>query len=516
MEKQARKALVGATVLAALAGVLQLGIMLWARHEMTQAETLVALHSVMFARTGQLYYDLNRYPFTVSPYMPIFHCASVVMEWLGAPPLAAGRLLAAASALGIILLSWALLGICTPHRYARWTGTLLVAINANLWAWGTVGQVDVPGVMFSLAGLYQYARYRRDGQVFSLVWAGFWVFMGIYCKQTMIASAAVITVTLAWRDPRRAFWFALAVGGIALGGALALNVSTGGRFFDNTIRANINPLSMNKIRSQLEYLALAGGSLIVIAGAGLRHAWREGDLLYVYLAAAAGVFALTAGKIGADLNYQLELFLALALCAGWTLDRLQFYPILFRGGQSNVTLLQLPLVLYAILNLGIGVKTLVSRIALEPVRRRELAELRPLLDNARGPVISMQLDPLLHALGRIDVEAELYAAPRYRTLSTAATDRLPAGSIPVGKGGLSDPEPIRRDLSEGRIPLVILLEDIFGPQSLTAAVEDLPTLPKVHLDAMRKRYRLARRVDGPLLDGDFLYEPIEGPARKAE
>ena len=488
--------------------------MLWARHEITPAETLVALHSVMFSRTGQLYYDLNHYPFIVSPYMPLFYVASVGLERLGAPPFAAGRLLSALATIGIIALARSLLGICVSNRYARWTGTLLVAITANLWAWGTVGQVDVAGVMFSLAALYQYARYRQDARPSALAWAELWLLTGLFSKQTMIAAPAAIVLTLARTNRRRAFWFALAVAGIALCGVLALNGFTAGRFFDNTVRANINPLSVTKVRMQLEYLAMVGGSLMAIAAAGARYGWRDREPLYVYLLTAAGVFALTAGKIGADLNYQVELLLALALCAGWTLDRIEFFPRLFRGDRSAITLLQLPLLLYVVVNLRIAAKTLAARVAIEPVHRQELAALRPLLENARGPVISMQLDPLLHVLGRVDAEHELYAAPRYR--APWADSRLPPGSVAVGKDGLSDPEPIRRDLENGRIPLVILYEDIFGPQLLTAAIEDLPTLPKAHLDAMRKRYRLVRRVPGSLLDGDFVYAPIESPESAAD
>ncbi len=510
MEKQTRKVLIAVGILAALAGILQLGVMVWARHEITPAETLVALHSVMFSQTGQLYYDLNHYPFIVSPYMPLFYVASAGLERLGAPPLAAGRLLSAFATIGIIVLAWSLLGIVVSNRYARWTGTLLVAITANLWAWGTVGQVDVPGIMFSLAAFYQYARYRRDARPAALAWAGLWVLTSLFFKQTMVSAAAAIVLTLAGTNLRRAFWFALAVGGIALGAVLALNSYTDGRFFDNTVRANINPLSVTKIRSQLEYLALTGGSLIAIAVLGVRQAWRDWEPLYVYLLAATGVFTLTAGKIGADLNYQVELLLTLGLCAAWTLDRLDFFPRLFRGDRSAIPLLQLPLLLYVVVNLGITAKTLVSRFLIEPLHRQELAVLRPLLENARGPVISMQLDPLLQVLGRIDAEPELYAAPRYRALW--ADSRLPPGSVTIGKDGLSDPEPMRRDLEDGKIPLVILYEDIFGSQPLTKAIEDLPTLPKVHLDTMRKHYRLMRRVPGSLLDGDYLYTPIKSPA----
>jgi hypothetical protein len=456
---------------------------------MTQAETLVALQAAMFAGTGQLYWDLNHYPFLVSPYMPLFFAASAGLDWLGAPPLAAGRWLSAASVLLIVWLSWKLLSLCTANFYARWIGTALVAVTANLWVWGTVGQVDVAGVMFSLAALYQYTRYENGGNAAALRWAGVFVVLALFCKQTLIAAPVAIALTLALSHFRRAVWFSVAVGGFLLGAVVAMNLYTEGRFFDNAVRANLNPFSTKKMSSQLEYFTLVAGSLVLIAAAGAGHAWRKRDLLlYLYLAAALGVFLLTAGKIGSDLNYQVEPLLALALCSAWTLDRLDFFPRLFRADRGAATLLQIPLMLYVVVNLGVTLKTLAERIMLEPVRREEYQALRPYLENVPGNVISLELDPLLHAHGRLDVEGELFAAPRYVVLS--------------------DPEPVRRDLLDGKIPVVILFEDIFGGKRWTDIIEDMPTLPEAHLDAIRKNYRLVARVPGALLDGVYVYRPV--------
>jgi len=55
---------------------------------------------------------------------------------------------------------------------------------------------------------------------------------------------------------------------------------------------------------------------------------------------------------------------------------------------------------------------------------------------------------------------------------------------------------------------VILFEDIFGTKRWTDTIEDLPTLPQAHLEAIRKNYRLVRQVPGALLDGVYLYQPI--------
>jgi hypothetical protein len=518
MERRTRAALIAITILAALAGVLQLGVAFWARLEMMQAESPVALHSLMFSRTGQLYYDLNRYPFIHSPYMPLFYIVSAGLQRLGLSPLASGRALAACSVIGIIALTWNLLSLCTFTRYACWVGTLLVAVTADLWAYGTVGRVDVPGIMFSMAAFYQYARFRKSKLPGSLVWAGFWVLVAIFFKQTMIAAAGAIILSLALTDLKRAFWFAAAVGGVTAGCVFALDTFTSGRFLDNTVRANITPLNAALISSQFEYLALVGGSSIVIAALGARLGWRGREPLYAYLAAAAGVFVLTAGKVGADLNYQIELLLALGLCAGWALDRCDFFPRLFRGDPGPVTLLQLPLLLYVVVNLGIATKTIVVRIADQPIRRQELAALRPYLESARGPVISVADDPLLQTIGKVEIEAELDGAPKFK--ASQPDNELLSGAASLTKRGLSNPEPIRRDLENGAIPVVILYQDIFNERPVSKATSEargghrfLPTLPKEHLDAIRKRYRLVRHVPGPFAEGDFIYKPIEQAAQ---
>src|SRR5882672_884796 len=156
----ARTVLLVFSFLAALIGALHLAVLVWARHEMSQVESFVAGHSLSFARTGHLYYDLNQYPFTVSAYMPLFYSASAVLDRLGLPPLLSGRFVSASALLVALFVCWRLLDVHVSNRYARWAGILLIASTANLWTWGTVGQVDWLGLMFSLAAFDQYSRYR--------------------------------------------------------------------------------------------------------------------------------------------------------------------------------------------------------------------------------------------------------------------------------------------------------------------------------------------------------------------
>jgi hypothetical protein len=382
----------------------------------------------------------------------------------------------------VVAPSWRILRLCTASRYAVWVGTLLVASTGNLLFWGTVGQVDLLALAFSLAAFYQYLDRR-------LVWAGLLLMLGAFTKQSMLAAGTSILLLLALENRRRAAWFALLVGvpGVAL--ALGLNHFTEGRFFDNTIWSHSNPFSWTKFLAHAKYLLLAAGGLVVIVLSGVRPK-RHGSSapLLVYLTAAAAVLALTGSKIGSDLNYQVETMALLGLCAAWTLDRLDFFDHCFRRDWAPVTLLQIPVLLHLVLNLAVSGRLALYRVAQEFARRDEFAQLEPYLQPGSSRVLSVQLDPLLRAGRTLEVEPLIY------TLLVDA--------------GLADSETVRRDLAEKKFDLVILYQNLFrsaaGPRN-----PELPSLPEAHLEEIRRHYRLVAHVPGALLEGDYLYRPIE-------
>ena len=67
-----RQALGCIAILVAIGLVASFAVALWARNALTPVEGIVALHSRMLSQGEGLYYDLNRYPFTISPYGPIY------------------------------------------------------------------------------------------------------------------------------------------------------------------------------------------------------------------------------------------------------------------------------------------------------------------------------------------------------------------------------------------------------------------------------------------------------------
>ena len=482
-----RKVLALATGLVAVLLAGQFVTMLVCRHEFQQVESIVAMQSSMLARGEGIYYDLQHYPFTVSAYGPVFYTLSAGLYRLGVPAPLGGRCLSFAALLGILVLVWRLLRLETSNRFAAWTGMLLIASSPMLMAWGTTGHVDVLGLFFSLAALYAYSVFRSGGGTHCLALAAVCLALAVFTKQTMVASGAAITILLFLENRKRAAVFAGATAGTVVVLALLLNHATGGRYFDNAILGNLNPFSAHKAVQQAQGLLSGAGCLMVLAAAGLGRAMR-GRLhpFYVYAGCAAAVLAVTAPKVGSDLNYQMELIIALGLSAAWALDQLGFGPEWFRSGLEGAALLGILPVLQLLLNLMLGSTYMLERWVHEGVRRDEMAQLQPYLRPASGRVLSVAMDPLLHARGRLDVEPLIY-------------------TLLVNSGRVR-PEPVERDLAGGRFALVLLFQDVFDA-SAAPLDREIPSLPETHLRAIRERYRLAAHIPGPYQNGDYLYVP---------
>jgi hypothetical protein len=195
-------------VLAAVAA--HIAVAFWARHEFSQVESIVALHANMLLHGEGLYYRLNAYPFTVSPYGPIFYVVSAGLHGLGVPVLLCGRLISVSALLAALHCAWRLLGLLVADPFARMAGMLLAASSTTLLYWGTVGQTDMLACAFSVAAFLNYSVWREQRTPRNLVVSGFCVVLAVFTKQTAIAAGATIALCLLVEDRRRAvYWITL-------------------------------------------------------------------------------------------------------------------------------------------------------------------------------------------------------------------------------------------------------------------------------------------------------------------
>lgn len=486
-----RIAVSAALGVAALALLIHVGVAVPARHSLTQVESIVAIHARMLAQGESLYSDLNSFPYTVSPYGPLFYGMSALLQTGGLEPLQAGRLISIIALLATLWLCYRLMAHWEIGELERRIGLALAASAGVIGNWGVVGQSDMLALAFSVAAIERYAAYEGRGDRRTLAAAGLFIVLAIFTKQSFIAAGAVICVALLLRERRRGWVFAAALAAAGVSLALGLQAWTAGGYLENALLANLNPFAWSKLGQHLQRFVLVAGGLAIVAGSALA---RRGNLLptlHLYTGFSLAVWLLTAPKIGSDLNYQLEPTLALCLAAAWSLQRLRFFELVARQDPGWVTLLQLPLLLHLALNVGVAVQSGIARVAREQMARQQLVNLAPWLEPARGRLLSVEIDPLLHVERPLEVEPLIY------TLLVGA--------------GVTDPAPLSRALQAGEFSTVLLYQDFDGAASPEAHPE-LPSLPPEQLEILRSRYRRIAHVPGPLLNGVYVYEPAVEPA----
>lgn len=477
------------TVLSALCILAYLAVMLRNRHELTLTESVVAAHSTMLAHDGTLYYDLKSYPYTVCGYPPIFYSLQAMLVRIGFPALLAGRIISFLAFLALIALCWRLVMIYTGNRYAAWLAAVLASSSVPLLDWGTTGVVDTLGVAFAVAAFYQFSRYyvRREN---TLAWAGLLAAAGFFTKQSMLAAPAAMFLLLLVRNRKTALLFGAALASSVAVVALGINHFTSGRLFGNTVYGMIQPYAPGKLMQHVTFILLVSGALIVAFLATLpRLARSKSNPLLVYFSFAWLLLAVMAPKVGSDANYHIEPTVLLIVCTAAGLAELKFFDLVFANSKSWITLLQTAVAVFLVMNYRVVVPDLITRVWRENQFRAEAARVAPYLRNASGPIFSVELDPVIRARGRIDVEPYIY------TLMVNA-HRI-------------DPEPMRQDLARSVMPVVILYEDTAHPiddQSL-----EIGRLIPSHEAELRQHYHLIEHIPGPYLDGVYVYLPNARP-----
>jgi len=480
-----RRALWLATFLTAAAILISGCIMLWTQNEYSAAESVVAAQSLMLVHDGTLYYDLNQYPYTVAGYMPVFYCLDAALIRLGVPAFAAGRIITLTAFLVLITTCWRLALLYTESRLIAWIGALLVASSPLMFLWSVMAQVDILAVSLAALAFYHFSRYYVRSEP-SLRRAAMFTLLALFTKQTMIAAPIAIFLLLLLRDRKKALVFGAVVAGVGGGLVLALNAALHGRLLQDTVQANMNPVNGWKLIVQLQYVGMLSGCMLLIVILSLRQLSRGRSLaLCVYAACTAAVFLITSGKVGSDSNYQLEMTVALAVCAAVGLHRLDFLPLYFSGSKRWITLLILPLTIHVINGYRALPNLVTSRIANELSARSQLEELRPYVQPSGGLVFSSDYSSMVRLRQRLDVEPLIYGL--------------------LVRAGAVDPEPVRRDLARGAFSTVILTEDAAQPQQ-TSFLEFI-VLPESQRAAIREHYRLVKHIPGPFQHELFVYQP---------
>jgi hypothetical protein len=286
----------------------------------------------------RMYGPIDRLPFIVFHYPPVYHLASRAVMAFGVDPLAAGRMVSvAATAVIAISIAW-LVAADLKGRVGRpavlmgaVTGALLPLSLRPVERWFDLMRVDMLAVALAFVGVVFAVRAERQPAWLALAMPAF--VLSVYTKQTELAAPASALAVLLMVRPRAGIFAGL--GGAILGlAALArLEWLTAGGFIRHMLYYNINTWSFHLLITNLRLVALYA-VLLAAAVVGLALAWLDrrapaaprspGTAEYTVIVPMVSVWLLlsiivllaTVGKTGSNVNYFIEPMCVCAVAVG--------------------------------------------------------------------------------------------------------------------------------------------------------------------------------------------------------
>jgi len=282
------------------------------------------------------YHSLDRPPWIVSSYPPLYPFLNGLLMSVTGPSLIPGRFIATAAFIGIIATSIGIL-----RKYS--VGISIALLSAGMmfvfpWGlrWAQVVRVDTLGIFFSILGIFFFIRSEKsiDGIIAALLLTA-----GVLTKHSLLAAPlACLLYAFFSRDRRRAMLLILLV--ILIGGSYSLvNLLTGGGFFLHLFNYTANAWFIERFSAGVgEFfkatwiLQVAALSAILTPGV---PSGRKSILGWYYLLANGTLLAY--GFEGSDTNYYIEPLLAASLLAGLT-----FNSMVNSESPANISLKGIP------------------------------------------------------------------------------------------------------------------------------------------------------------------------------
>lgn len=267
-------------------------------------------------------------PWTIGNYPPLYPLVNAGFVELFGPAYWYGRLVSVVGALAAATFAGLLVATLSSNRTAGVITGLLMPVVPYLGYWSGLARIDSMALALSLAGLW--CVVRRPSSKGWLVAGGVLLVAAGFTRQTYLLAAPLAAVVWLWPyGRRRAAVFAAGLAGAVLALGAALDLATRGGFWFNVVTANVNAYDLGLLHWVARDVVIRLPVLLAVAVASIVVSVRErlpyGRLLVPYGVGAIAV-ALTAGKVGSNLNYLLELSAALCLAAGLLLAALRARP----------------------------------------------------------------------------------------------------------------------------------------------------------------------------------------------
>jgi hypothetical protein len=336
--------------------------------------------------------DLTDYPYTITEYPPIYMALLALSIKLFGLSYAIGRTLSVVAALLSAACIVLMLYTLTDDKAASAIGGMLFLAFPYVICWSSLVRIDLLALVFSLGGILVVIRWPLE-RWSPFLSAALMIGAAFTRQSYLLAGPLTVAGWLFLQDRKKAWMFVLSlVAGtlVVFGG---LNALTRGGFFFHIVTANVQEFSLTELIRFFTHLVGTSAPLLVIAVVELIAAARQprsASLIPSLFFVGGFLSALTIGKVGADINYFLELLAALSLVAGTAVARWRRWPETSWVGPILLALLALQ-VLWLLPMARFYTHGLELRTQMQP----ELEKLESLVEEEAGPILADEYMGLL-------------------------------------------------------------------------------------------------------------------------
>ena len=298
--------LFGLTIVVAALNLAHLWVQTSNPGETSVPESLFILHAQNLAEGKPLYTDFRRPPYNLTPYTPVYYFILAGVKNLFSLDVdqlfTRGRQLMIGFALILaVLIYWNSQRI-TANRNLSFLSALIFLGSYLLWPTACTNRADLPGVLFSIAGVLIVAHCGKRGLYLSIPL----FVLAFYTKQTLVSGlAATFLYLLVNKKYREAILFFALISFSIIVIWFGLHQLTGGMSTLNIVGSNIAPMSFINVRL-VTILAFQSATLVfILSFSGLKSQfWKNLPSIYFLLPLVWALF--TSAKSGSSANYFLE------------------------------------------------------------------------------------------------------------------------------------------------------------------------------------------------------------------
>lgn len=334
-------------------------------YPVSYGEGSVMSEAARLAIGKSIYTDSLTPPYMATNYGPLGYLSdALTLIWASAPSLFGGRLLTFLGCLVAIICIYFIAAI-RVNRLMAVAAALTTVSTEPIFSNSSLYKFDMQAVALSLtaalfislietknerevtAGFWQGDRYYSQWRLRLNRWSPY--LAGVLCacafltKQSALAAPIAIFIFLAINAPAKALRFAVTLATTVVLVIVVLQLATHGAFWQHFVVYNEQSYSLARLSDWLVYLIqrysiLFGLSIAYIVARFLttKGFKQKIDLWSLYWLLAVGI-SCSSGKVGANLNYYIEVMFLSCLLAWWAINAIWQSRSKFKMGNLQVS-----------------------------------------------------------------------------------------------------------------------------------------------------------------------------------